>query len=67
MKVIEFYDFFGSENDIHEELLYLEDEQLMDGHRLDDFEGIPLDDIASGDITIDELEEQFRDNWRSLC
>ncbi len=62
MKIMEFYDFYGSEEDLHEELLSLEDEKLMDAHRLDDFDGIPLDDLASGDITIDEVEEKFEDN-----
>ena len=62
MKVMEFYDFFGSEDDIHEELLSMEDENLMDSRRLEDFDGIPLDDIAAGDITIDEIEEQYKDN-----
>ena len=62
MKIMEFYDFFESNDDIHERLLSLEDEELMDGHRLNAFNGIPLDEIAAGDTTIDELGEEFGEN-----
>lgn len=62
MKIMEFYDFFESTEDLHEELLSLEDEKLMDDHRLSDFNGIPLDEIAANELTVEEAEERFGSN-----
>lgn len=61
MKIMEFYEFYQSEKDIHDQLLSLEDEELLDKHHIDEFNGIPLEVIANAEIDFDELPESA--NW----